>query len=113
LFATPAMRAVEKAHPGSRMVALGHPKRTAILSGLPFLKDVGPITKRSALWRGWFGARRYDYAFVYGFDEPLVSYALRVADRVVVFRQKADALNRRVYRCVDVPAFQSEHSVLH
>ena len=112
LFATPAMRAVEKIHPGCRMVALGHPKRAEILGGLPFLKDVGAITKRSALLRGWFGARRYDYAFVYGFDEPLVSYALRVADRVVAFRQRTDALNRRVYRCVDVPPFQSEHAVL-
>ncbi len=86
LFATPAMRAVEKAHPGSRMVALGHPKRTEILSGLSFLKDVGAITKRGALWRGWFGARRYDHAVVYvgvdtgpthlmsTFDIPLVGF---------------------------------------
>src|SRR6266508_2483129 len=111
LFATPAMRAVENAYPGCRMVVLGHPKRFDILRGLPFVKDAGSITKRRALWRGWFGGRSFDYAFVYGFDEPLVRYALRVADRVVAFRQKGAELNRRLYRCVDVPPFQSEHSV--
>jgi heptosyltransferase-3 len=113
LFATPAMRAVEKANPGCRIVVLGHPKRTEVLRGLPFAKDVGSITKRSAPWRGWFRGRCFDHAFVYGFDEPLVRYALRVADRVVAFRQKSEALNHRLYRCVDVPPFQSEHSVLH
>jgi len=113
LFATPAMRAVEKANPGCRMVVLGHPKRADVLRGLPFASDVSSITKRSAPWRGWFHGRRFDYAFVYGFDEPLVRYALRVADRVVAFRQKSEALSRRLYRCVDVPPFQSEHSVLH
>jgi heptosyltransferase-3 len=113
LFATPAMRAVEKANPGCRMVVLGHPKRADILRGLPFAKNVGGITKRSALWRGWFRGRRFDYAFVYGFDEPLVRYALRVADRVVAFRQKSESLSQSLYRCVDVPPFQSEHSVLH
>ena len=41
-----------------------------------------------------------------------MSYALRVADRVVAFRQRTDALNRRVYLCVGVPPFQSEHAVL-
>jgi len=95
------------------MVVLGHPKRFDIMRGLPFVKDAGSITKRRALWRGWFGGRSFDYAFVYGFDEPLVRYALRVADRVVAFRQKGAELNRRLYRCVDLPPFQSEHSVLH
>ena len=34
LFATPAMRAVENAYPGCRMVVLGHPKRFDILRGM-------------------------------------------------------------------------------
>ncbi|MGB5080848.1 MAG: glycosyltransferase family 9 protein [Burkholderiales bacterium] len=112
LFATPAMRAVAGAYPGSRIAVLGHPKRTEILRGLPFAAEVGSITKRSAPWRGRLGGRHWDYAFVYGFDEPLVRYALRVSDRTVAFRQKSEDLNRRLYRCVDPPPFQSEHSVL-
>lgn len=113
LFATPAMRAVAAAYPGCRITALAHPKRAEVLEGLPFLTRVGRITKKTAPWQGRFGARRYDYAIVYGFDEPLVAYALRVAERVVAFQQKSDALNRRLYRCVAIPPFQSEHAVMH
>jgi heptosyltransferase-3 len=50
---------------------------------------------------------------VYGFDEALVAYALRVADRVVAFRQRDEALNRRLYRCVDEAPAGAEHAVLH
>jgi heptosyltransferase-3 len=32
---------------------------------------------------------------------------------VVAFRQKSETLSQSLYRCVDVPPFQSEHSVLH
>jgi heptosyltransferase-3 len=113
LFATPAMRAVAAAYPGCHITALAHPKRAEVLQGLPFVERVGRITKKTAPWRGRFGRERYDYAVVYGFDEPLVAYALRVAERVVAFRQKNDALNRRLYRCVETPPFQSEHAVDH
>jgi heptosyltransferase-3 len=50
---------------------------------------------------------------VYGFDEALVAYALRVADRVVAFRQQDESLNGRLYRCVDEPPAGSEHAVRH
>lgn len=112
LFATPAMRATAAAHPGCHIAVLGHPRRVEVLRNLPFVARVGNITKRTAPWRGWFARRRYDYALVYGFDEALVSYALRVAHRVVAFCQKDERLNRRLYRAVEPPAFQSEHSVL-
>jgi heptosyltransferase-3 len=111
LFATPAMRAVAAARPGCHITALAHPKRAEVLEGLPFVEHVGGITKKTAPWRGRFGGRRYDYALVYGFDAALVAYALRVADRVVAFRQKDDVLNRRLYRCVEVPPPQSKHAV--
>lgn len=113
LFATPAMRAVAAAYPGCHITALAHPKRAEVLQGLPFVACVGGITKKTAPWRGRIGGHRYDYALVYGFDEPLVAYALRVAKRVVAFRQKSAALNRRLYRCVEIPPFQSEHAVMH
>lgn len=113
LLATPAMRAIASAFPGCRITALAHPKRAEVLEGLPFLERAGGITKNSAPWRGRFGGRRWDYALVYGFDEALVAYALRVADRVIAFRQRDEALNRRLWRCVEVPAPQSEHGVAH
>lgn len=113
LLATPAMRAVAAAYPGCRITVLGHPKRVEVLEGLPFLERVGGITKNTAPWRGRIGGRRHDYAFVYGSDEPLVSYALRVAERVVAFRQRNDALNGRLYRCVQEPEYHSRHAVHH
>jgi len=88
LLATPAMRAITSAHPGCHITALAHPKRAEVLQGLAFLAHIGGITKNTAPWRGRLGGRRYDYAVVYGFDEALVAYALRVADRVVAFRQR-------------------------
>jgi len=111
LFATPAIRAVAAAYPEARITVLAHPNRAEVLSHLPFVAEVGTISKSTALWRGWFGRGSYDLAFVYNFDQPLVAYALRVADRVVAFRQADQDLNRRLYCCVEPPAFQSEHAV--
>lgn len=112
LFATPAMKAVAVAYPECRIDALAHPKRVEVLEGLPFLNSLGTITKISAPWRGRFGSHRYDYAFVYGNDEPLITYALRVAKHVVAFRQRRDAINRALYRCVEEPAPLTMHAVL-
>jgi heptosyltransferase-3 len=113
LLATPALRAIAAAHPGSAITALAHPKRAEVLCGLPFVRSVGGVTKTTAPWRGWLGVRRFDYALVYGFDEPLVAYALRVSDRVVAFAQRDERLNRRLFRRVEEPLPGSENAVLH
>jgi len=120
LLATPAIRAIAADRPDCQIDVLGHPNRADILRHLPFIHQVGEITKKSAPFRGWFGAglsaefgeKRYDNALVYGFDAPLVAYALRVAQRVVAFRQADPKLNAKLFRVVEPPAFQSEHSVL-
>lgn len=112
LLATPALRAIAAAWPETEITVLGHPKRVGILDHLPFLRRVGPISKRSAPWRGHLG-RRYDLAFMYGFDLPLIAYALRAATRVVAFRQRDERLNNRLFRLVEPPAFQAEHAVLN
>lgn len=111
LFATPALRAIAAAWPQAAITVLGHPNRAEVFKHLPFIAECGSISKRSAPWRGWLGGR-YDYAFVYGFDQALVRYALRVARRVVAFRQSDSRINERLYRVVDLPPFQSEHAVL-
>lgn len=111
LLATPALRSIAAAYPGCHITALAHPKRAEVLEGLPFLERVGGITKNSALWRGRMGGARYDYALVYGFDESLVRYALRVAKRVVAFRQHSQALNQRLYRYVEEQPKESLHAV--
>ena len=110
LLATPALRAIAQAWRGAKITVLGHPKRIDVLAHLPFLDGVNSVSKHSAPWRGWLG-RKYDLAFVYGFDEPLVAYGLRVAAQAVAFRQADDRLNARLHRVVDPPPFQSEHAV--
>lgn len=112
LFATPALRAVAAAHPQARLTVLGHPNRAEVFRHLPFVAEVGSITKRRAAWRGRLGGRRFDLAIVCGFDAPLVAYALRVADKVVAFRQQDESLNQRLFLAVPPPPFQSEHAVL-
>src|SRR2546428_10715241 len=113
LLATPAMRAIATAYPGCRITALAHPKRAEVLRGLPFVARVGGITKNTAPWRGRLGRPRYDYALVYGFDEALVAYALRVAGLVVAFRQRDQGLNRRPYRSMDRPPAGAQPAGLH
>jgi len=110
LLCSPALRAMAAAWPQSRITFLGHPKRVEVMRHLPFLARVGAISKQRAPWLGRFG-KRYDVAFVYGYDRPLLAYALRVAQRVVAFRQPDAALNARLFRAVEHPAFQTTHAV--
>lgn len=113
LLATPAIRAVAAAWPEADIDVLGHPNRVEVLEHLPFIHRVGTISKRSAPWRGWLdqAGKPYDLALVYGQDEALVAYALRVAKRVAAFRQRDDRLNRRLALVVEPPPFQSDHAV--
>jgi heptosyltransferase III len=112
LLVTPALRALASAWPRAELHFLGHPKRFEILRHLPFVASAGALSKQRALWRGWLRGRRFDLALVLGFDRPLVAYALRVARRVVAFRQRDEALDRRLFRCVEPPPFQSMHAAL-
>ena len=110
LLVTPAIRAVAKAFPGAAITFVGHPKRCEVVRHLPFVTSVKGFTKNSAWLLGHWPTRRYDVALVYGFDLQLVKYALRAAKRVVAFRQKDAATNKRLYRAVAYPPFQSMHS---
>ncbi len=112
LLATPALRALANAWPKARITFLGHPKRAEIMHHIPFVAEVGTVTKYRSLWRGRLRGRRWDLALVLGFDRALVAYAQRVADHVVAFRQGDAYLDDRLYRCVESPPFQSVHSAL-
>jgi heptosyltransferase-3 len=113
LLATPALRALAARWPQARLDFLGHPKRFETVAHLPFVASVGPIEKGRARFKGWLGGARWDLALVYGYDKPLVAYALRVARRVVAFRQDDPSLDARLHPAVERPAFQSLHSVDH
>lgn len=112
LLATPALRAIAAAWRDAKLTCLAHPKRAEILRNLPFLHHrVGVITKNRARLLGRISRQRYDLAFVYGHDRPLVEYALRVARRVVAFDQANEEVNRRLYRAVALPEHQKLHAV--
>ncbi len=111
LLATPAIRAIATAHPNAEITCLGHPKRVEVLAHLPFIRHIGTITKNRAPWMGRFEGKRYELAFVYGFDRALVKYALRVARKVVAFRQGDPELDNRLYRVVEPPRPRSLHAV--
>ncbi len=111
LLATPALRAIAGAWPDAELTCLGHPKRVEVLQNLPFLQRIGAITKTRARLRGRLPGRRHDLAFVFGHDRALIEYALRVARRVVAFRQADEALNRRLYKAAERPAHQGGHAV--
>ena len=115
LLVTPAVRAGAARWPQARITLLAHPKREEVLRFLPFVKRTGHIEKGRARFMGRLGnplaGKRYDLAFVCNFDAPLVEYALRVARRVVAFRQPDEAINRRLYRAVEHPALQTTHAV--
>ncbi len=111
LLATPALRAIAHAFPAAELTCLAHPKRAEVLEHLPFVARVGRIDKRMAPLFGRLPGRRYDLACVYGFDRALVNYALRVARRVVAFRQGSAALDARLAPAVAEPAALSRHAV--
>jgi len=111
LLVTPAVRAVAARWPQARIHLLAHPKREEVLRHLPFVHRTGTIEKQRARFMGWLPGKPYDLAFVCNFDAPLVEYALRVARRVVAFRQPDAALNARLYKAVEHPALQTTHAV--
>jgi len=113
LLVTPALRALATAWPQARISFLGHPKRVEIMRHLPFIAELGAITKLRAPWLGRLRGTRWDIALVFGFDRPLVEYALRVARRVVAFRQNDPALDARLFRSAERPAFQTMHAARH
>jgi heptosyltransferase-3 len=113
LLATPAIRALAAAWPDATVDVLGHPNRVEVLEHLPFVGRVGAVSKKSAPFRGWLDqfVKPYDLAVVYGHDEALVAFALRVAQRVAAFRQNSERLNARLAVVVEPPVFQGDHAV--
>lgn len=111
LLVTPALRAVAARWPAARITLLAHPKREEVVRNLPFVHRTGSIEKGRARLMGRLPGKPYDLAFVCNFDAPLIEYALRVAQRVVAFRQPDEALNLRLYRAVEHPALQTTHAV--
>lgn len=114
LLATPAIRAIADFFPNADITVLGHSKRVDVLLNLPYIKRIGDISKRSALFRGWrdtLFTPEYDWAFVWRNDAPLVKYALRKARHVVAHCQSNSEINRRLTVAVPRIADNTIHAV--
>ena len=111
LLSTPTIRAIATHFPEAAITVLGHPKRVDILKNIPFIQQVGEISKNSAFWLGRFSGKVYDLAFVFGHDEALIRYALRVSQHVVAMKQKNVALNKKLLHAAPLPAPMSRHAV--
>lgn len=111
IMTTPALRAIAEIWPQAEITFLGHPKRGEVVKNLPFIESVGSITKNTAMLKGWFHVKQWDLAFVFGFDEGLVKYALRVARRVIAFRQKDKTINAKLFKVVEPSLPNAEHGV--
>lgn len=111
IMTTPSLRAIADAWPNARLTFLGHPKRAEVIEHLPFVHEVGRITKHSARLKGLLGKKHWDLGFVFGFDEALVRFALRSCAAVVAFEQKDARLNARLWRTEANPPPNSLHAV--
>ena len=112
LLATPLLRALKQATPRGRLEVMTHPKRQDVLRHLPFIDRLSAISKRTAWLRGLLEGKRFDWAFVFGHDLPLLKYALRVSDKVVAFKSADQSIDARLHDAVDEPD-PTPHAVPH
>jgi heptosyltransferase-3 len=110
LLTTPAIESISGHYKDTEITVLAHPKRYTLLQHLPFVHNVGFISKNTAIWKGRFG-KKYDLAFVYGYDKNLVLYALRVSNRVIAFKQGNNKIDNRLYKSVELPTSKNMHFV--
>lgn len=115
MLITPSIRALADAWPEAKIDFIGSPTSAAVLENLPFIAQVSSNKKRCIRFQGWFAARDYDLAVVYGYDGdgPFVRYALRVARAVIAYTQKDATLNLKLAVAVEKPPFGTCHSVDH
>ncbi len=111
LLTTPVLRALAKAWPAAEISFLGHRKRIEVLRHLPFIRHVGSISKTIAPFLGHTPGKRYEIALVYGTDLALVRYAMRVADKVIAFRQASSDINKKLFAIAREDGFEPSHAV--
>ena len=112
MLITPAVRALAKAWPQAKIDFLGSTVSSAVFQNLPFVHRVGRLRKKTVVLKGRLGSGGYDLAIVYGHDGdgPFVRYALRVASKVIAFRQRDESLNPKLFAVIDKTQL-SGHSV--
>lgn len=113
LITTVVLRAIKAACSSGKLDCLAHPKRVAVLEGVPWVNFLGVITPKRAHWLGWLSRKNWDYAIVYGHDAALIRYAARVSHKVIAFAQSSPILNRLLWRVVPVPEHREQIHLVH
>jgi len=111
ILTTPAIGSIARFYKDAEITVLAHPKRNSIFKNLPFVDKLDCISKNTALYRARFGGKKYDLAFVYGYDKSLIQYALRSSRKVVAFKQKDSKINNMLYKAVEFPNSEIVHFV--
>ena len=111
LLSTPVLQAIKDACPDGEVTCLAHPKRLEILQGLSCIDRLAGITKKTAWWQGRLGAKRWDYALVYGRDDELEKYALRAAHRVIGFARAGAEGQSPLFHVAVAPPANIVHAV--
>jgi heptosyltransferase-3 len=111
-LSTPTLRAIAEYYPDAHLTVLAHPKRFEVLENIPFIHKTGGISKNTAWLRALVERKKYDLAFVFGYDQALVKFAQRVARQVVAMQQDDARLNATLLHAADAPGFQAKHAVL-
>lgn len=115
MLITPAVRALSRTWPDASIDFIGSATSADVFRNLPFVRHVGVLPKKKSHFVGWLQRKKYDLALVYGYDGdgPFVEYALRIARKVIAFKQTKESLNKKLLAAVDKPPFQSCHAVDH
>ncbi len=111
LLTTPALRAISAAWPHAKLTFMGHPKRSEVIENLPYVHDVKGITKKTAFWKNRIQPQRWDLAVVFGFDDALIHYALRVAKKVIAWQQNDANINKMLHKAIPKPPNDSMTAV--
>jgi heptosyltransferase-3 len=91
LLITPTLAALKARFPKAHLTVLAHPGRVEVLRHLDCIDHLAGITKRRARWLGWWPARPFDAALVYGEEAILARFARRVARQVIGFAGRSNA----------------------
>ncbi len=111
MLTTPAIKSIASFYKDAEITVLAHPKRYLIFKNLPFIDKIKPISKNTAVYSARFGKKKYDLAFVYGFDNNLTLLALRSSKKVIAFRQNDSKINNMLYKVVEFPDTEAIHFV--
>jgi len=90
LFFTPILKSLTTKYSNSKIDYMCHRNTHELFLNFPGLNKISIISKRKAIFRGWFRQKKYDLAFV-SFShneefETIIKFANRVSNEIISFK---------------------------